>query len=106
WTNLEKRVLSFFSFSGFCVGRWGPRADISARGPFRAGPRLRPWGGVGVLGDPPADIHAARVAGLPIIVLATGIYTFPDLLTYGPDACFASASDLLALIAESTAIRP
>ena len=106
WIKLEKADLkSMFSFGSFA---WPleSRAEIFSHGAFLARQRLRPSAGVCVLGDTPADIHAARVAGLPIIVLATGIYTFPDLLTYGPDACFASASDLLALIAESTAIRP
>jgi phosphoglycolate phosphatase-like HAD superfamily hydrolase len=97
WIKLEKADLKpLFSFGSFAWPRES-RAEIFAHGAFLARQRLRPSAEVCVLGDTPADIHAARVAGLPIIVLATGIYSFADLLAYEPDACFASASDLLAL---------
>ncbi|HKF23850.1 MAG TPA: HAD hydrolase-like protein [Candidatus Angelobacter sp.] len=97
WMKLEKADLkSMFSFGSFA---WPPesRTEIFLHGATMARQRLDPSAGVCVLGDTPADIHAARAAGLPVIVLATGIYSFPDLLAYEPDACFTSAFDLLAL---------
>jgi phosphoglycolate phosphatase-like HAD superfamily hydrolase len=50
-----------------------------------------------VVGDTPADIQAARAVGVSMIILATGIYSFAELKACGPDACFACATDLLAL---------
>jgi phosphoglycolate phosphatase-like HAD superfamily hydrolase len=95
--KLERADLkSMFSFGSFAWPRES-RTEIFLHGAAMARQRLDPSSGVCVLGDTPADIHAARVAGLPIIVLATGIYSFPELLAYEPDACFASASDLLAV---------
>ena len=42
---------------------------------------------VTVVGDTPSDIDAARAIGVPVIVLATGIFSFADLKAHGPDAC-------------------
>ncbi|HEX9255464.1 MAG TPA: HAD hydrolase-like protein [Candidatus Angelobacter sp.] len=50
-----------------------------------------------VVGDTPADIQAARAVGATVIILATGIYSFAELKTSAPDACFACGTDLLAL---------
>jgi len=51
---------------------------------------------VTVVGDTPADIQAARAVGATVIILATGIYSFAELKTSAPDACFACGTDLLA----------
>jgi phosphoglycolate phosphatase-like HAD superfamily hydrolase len=97
WMKLEKAELRpMFSFGSFAWPRES-RTEIFLHGAAMARQRLDQSAGVCVLGDTPADIHAARAAGLPIVVLATGIYSFPELLAYAPDACFTSASDLLAL---------
>jgi phosphoglycolate phosphatase-like HAD superfamily hydrolase len=97
WMKLEKANLkSMFSFGSFAWPRES-RADIFLHGAALARERLNQSAGVCVLGDTPADIHAARVAGLPVIVLATGIFSFTELLAYEPDACFTSAFDLLTL---------
>jgi phosphoglycolate phosphatase-like HAD superfamily hydrolase len=50
-----------------------------------------------VVGDTPADIQAAKTVGAPVIAIATGIYTFSDLVSQGPDACATCASDLISL---------
>ncbi len=50
-----------------------------------------------VVGDTPSDIEAARAVGVPVIALATGIYSFAQLRALNPDACFACGTDLLAL---------
>jgi len=52
---------------------------------------------VTVVGDTPADIQAARAVGAAVIIMATGIYSYAELKASGPDACFACATDLLAL---------
>jgi phosphoglycolate phosphatase len=48
-----------------------------------------------VVGDTPSDVQAARAVGIPVIAVATGIYSFSDLLTCSPDACLNCASELL-----------
>ena len=49
-----------------------------------------------VVGDTPSDVQAARAIGVPVITLATGIFSFDDLKAHNPDACFGSGTDLLA----------
>jgi phosphoglycolate phosphatase len=49
-----------------------------------------------IVGDTPSDITAAREIGVPVLALATGVYDFQALAQMQPDACFASAADLLA----------
>jgi phosphoglycolate phosphatase-like HAD superfamily hydrolase len=97
WMKLEKAELRpMFSFGSFAWPRES-RSEIFVHGAFLARQRLGPSASVCIFGDTPADIHAARLAGLPIVVLATGIYSLAELLSYGPDACFASAAELLAI---------
>jgi phosphoglycolate phosphatase-like HAD superfamily hydrolase len=52
-----------------------------------------------VVGDTPRDIAAARAAGLPVISVATGHYSFDELAALGPDACTTTFTDLLAATA-------
>lgn len=53
-----------------------------------------------VVGDTPADIQAARVNGLDVVAVATGVYSREDLLTHRPTACVSTLAELLPL--EST----
>jgi phosphoglycolate phosphatase len=50
-----------------------------------------------VVGDTPADVQAAKIVEAPVIAIATGIYSFSELVACAPDACFGCASDLLSL---------
>ena len=54
-----------------------------------------------VVGDTPFDIVAARANGLPTIAVATGNYTFDQLMEARPEAC---ATTLSALLAHSEAV--
>jgi phosphoglycolate phosphatase-like HAD superfamily hydrolase len=85
-----------FSFGSFSFPRES-RADIFQHGIDVARERLGRQASVTVVGDTPADVQAARAAGVPVIILATGIYSFAELKASGPDACFACATDVLAL---------
>ena len=49
-----------------------------------------------VLGDTPADVEAARANGLPVIAVATGVYSREELLTAGPELCVGSLAELFA----------
>ena len=48
-----------------------------------------------IVGDTPADILAARANHVPVIAVATGIYTREQLAHYQPDLCLDCCGDLL-----------
>lgn len=97
WTKLERAGLrKAFSFASFAWPRES-RVEIFQEGVTLAQERLGRAANVCVVGDTPADIQAARAAGLPVMALATGIYDFSGLRAHDPDVCCGSATDLLAL---------
>jgi phosphoglycolate phosphatase-like HAD superfamily hydrolase len=58
--------------------------------------RLRgPKTSVCFVGDTPSDIHAAAHLGLPVIAVATGIYSREQLAEHSPALCVASVAELL-----------
>jgi len=97
WLKLEKAGLrSKFQFGAFSFPLEF-RADIFRSGMEQAKSRLGTSATVYVVGDTPADVSAARTVGLPVIALATGTFSFAELLRCQPDACLACGTDLLAL---------
>lgn len=97
WLKLEKVGLrSLFSFASFSHPR-ELRVEIFRHGLSLAQEQLGPADAVFIVGDTPSDVEAARATHTPVIALATGIYTFGDLMACGPDACMACATDLLEL---------
>jgi phosphoglycolate phosphatase-like HAD superfamily hydrolase len=50
-----------------------------------------------VVGDTPRDIEAARANFLSVIAVATGKYSFDELLRCQPEACVSSLKDLIAM---------
>jgi phosphoglycolate phosphatase len=97
WAKLEKAGLrQMFAFGAFSWPR-ETRGEIFSHGVDLARGRLSPAAAVFVVGDTPSDIEAAHSIGIPVIALATGVYSFDELLACGPDACFGCASDILAL---------
>jgi phosphoglycolate phosphatase len=96
WLKLEKAGLSsMFTFASFSFPR-ELRAEIFQHGIDLARSHLGEHASVTVVGDTPSDIEAARSVGVPVIALATGIYSFAELRALDPDACFACGTDLLA----------
>ena len=96
WLKLEKAGLRpMFAFGSFSFPR-ELRAEIFQHGIDLAHQRLGSQATVTVVGDTPSDIDAARKVGVPVIALATGIYSFSQLQAHNPDACFACSTDLLA----------
>jgi phosphoglycolate phosphatase len=96
WAKLEKAGLKpAFSFGSFSWPR-EIRAEIFNHGVMLARQKLGPKASVCVVGDTPSDIQAARAVGIPVIAVATGVYSFSDLLACSPDACLNCASELLA----------
>lgn len=87
-------LLSCFQFAGWSDG-FESRPDV-----FRAAvEQARNIAGCGAsvcaIGDTPADIAAARANGLPVIAVATGIYSVDALSAEKPDLCIACMDDLL-----------
>lgn len=95
WTKLEATGLrQYFSFGSFS-DRTEFRADIFSNGLAEVGRRLGPDARTFILGDTPADIHAAKQVGVPIIAVATGIYPRSELQAFGPDLCLSCCTELL-----------
>lgn len=53
-----------------------------------------PQASICVLGDTPSDVLAARAVGLPVIAVATGVYSQQQLQATEPDLCLASFEEL------------
>jgi phosphoglycolate phosphatase len=96
WLKLEKAGLrQMFSFGAFSYPLEF-RHDIFRHGILQARQRLGENAMVYVVGDTPSDIEAARTVGVPVIAVATGIYSFQELAALQPDACFACGTDMLS----------
>ena len=101
WIKIEKAGLrEWFRFGGFSdhfpvrpelIGHAAQKAR-ELGGPARPAPAK-----ICVVGDTPRDIEAARANSLSVIAVATGKYSFDELLRYQPEACVSSLKDLLAM---------
>jgi phosphoglycolate phosphatase-like HAD superfamily hydrolase len=102
WIKIENAGLrSWFRFGGFC-DHFEARADMIAHAAEQARAILRSTDGadaaettVCVIGDTPRDIEAARANGLPTVAVATGRYSFDDLMEHEPAVCATTLGDLL-----------
>lgn len=97
WKKLEASGLRpFFAFGSFSDRR-ELRADIIRWGVGEARRRLSAAAAVYVVGDTPSDIQAARAAGVPVIAVATGIFSLQELQSHQPDLCVSCCTELLEL---------
>jgi phosphoglycolate phosphatase-like HAD superfamily hydrolase len=95
WKKLEASGLRpFFAFGSFSDHR-EVRADIIRWGVEEARRRLSDAAVVYVVGDTPADIQAAHEVGVPVIAVATGIFSLEELQSYQPDLCVSCCTELL-----------
>ena len=95
WLKLEKAgIRHLFSFGAFSYPLEF-RRDIFGQGIREARQRLGEHAQVYVVGDTPSDIEAARAVNVPVVAVATGIYSFDDLCALEPDACFGCGTDML-----------
>ena len=96
WRKLERGgIRHFFDFGSFSDYR-EKREDIFRHGIELARELRGPATTVCVVGDTPNDIRAAAVAGIPVIAVATGIYSVDDLAGESPTVCVASCEQLLS----------
>jgi phosphoglycolate phosphatase-like HAD superfamily hydrolase len=95
WLKIEFLGLRhWFTFGGFS-DRYALRSEMIAHAASQARAQHGPNTTVCIVGDTPSDIAAARANGLPTIAVATGNYTFEQLMEHQPEVC---ATNLLALL--------
>jgi phosphoglycolate phosphatase-like HAD superfamily hydrolase len=96
WLKVEVAGLrDWFTFGGFSDGL-DRREDMIAHALGLARQASGPGASVCVVGDTPYDISAARANGLPTIAVATGHYSFDELMAARPEACASTLEALLA----------
>lgn len=79
-------LLPLFHFAAWSDGL-EQRADVFARAVTIAKQNAGPTAHILVVGDTPSDIRAAHHNNLPVLAVATGIYTFSQLQAELPDLC-------------------
>lgn len=96
WTKLERAgIRKFFDFGSFSDAR-EKREDIFRHGAEQARRLRGPATTVCFVGDTPADIRAAASIGMPVIAVATGIYSREQLAALAPQICVGTLRELLA----------
>lgn len=102
WIKIEEAGLrEWFKFGGFS-DHFSVRSELIAQAAAKARELAGADGSVCVVGDTPRDIEAARANALPVIAVATGHFSFDDLLKHDPEVC---ASSLAALLADREAAQ-
>ena len=95
WTKLAAAgIRDFFSFGSFSDSNEAREAIFRA-GIAQARTRLSRNATICFIGDTPADIAAAKALGLPVLAIATGIYTRDQLQPHSPDYCVDCCTELL-----------
>lgn len=95
WLKIEAAGLKeWFRFGGFS-DRYPVRADMIGHAARLARSIAGFQAAVCVVGDTPWDISAAKANSLPTIAVATGHYTFEELMQHEPEVCTSSLVELL-----------
>ncbi|HUI84037.1 MAG TPA: HAD family hydrolase [Candidatus Binatia bacterium] len=97
WRKLERGGLRhFFDFGSFSDTR-EKREDIFRHGVETACQIRGPGTSVCLIGDTPSDIRAAAQLALPVVAVATGIYSREELAREAPTLCVSTCAELLSL---------
>jgi phosphoglycolate phosphatase len=95
WLKIELAGLrDWFSFGGFS-DRFIVRSEMIAHAATLARAIVGRDASVCVVGDTPFDISAAQANSLPVIAVATGRYSFDELMKCNPDVCATTLEALL-----------
>ena len=95
WIKMERAGLrEWFRFGGFS-DQFPIRAELIEDAAKKARELAGPAATVCVIGDTPRDIEAAHANGLPVIAVATGHFTFDDLMQHKPEVCTTTLADML-----------
>ena len=98
WLKIEVLGLRhWFTFGGFSDS-YHLRSDMIAHAIRVAHRHAGPDATVCVVGDTPRDIEAARVNGLPTIAVATGNFTYEQLMEHEPEVCVSTLEALLGTL--------
>ena len=96
WIKVERAGLrEWFRFGGFS-DRFPVRSDLIGDAAMKARELTGAQASVCVVGDTPRDIEAAHANGLPVIAVATGHFSFDELMEHKPEVCTTTLADLLA----------
>lgn len=96
WIKVEQAGLrQWFRFGGFS-DHFPIRSELIGQAADKARELAGRSASICVVGDTPRDIEAARANFLSVIAVATGGYSFDELMQYRPEACATSLADLLA----------
>lgn len=97
WRKLERAGLrEFFAFGSFNDQR-EKREDIFRHGAELARQLRGPDARVCFIGDTPNDVRAAAHLGMPVVAVATGVFSREELETHSPARCVSSCRELLSL---------
>jgi phosphoglycolate phosphatase len=95
WLKIEIAGLrDYFQFGGFS-DEYPVRADMIAHALGEARKFAGSRASVCVIGDTPSDIAAAKANELPTIAVATGHFSYDDLLRHQPEICTPTLEALL-----------
>jgi phosphoglycolate phosphatase-like HAD superfamily hydrolase len=95
WIKVERAGLrEWFRFGGFS-DRFPLRSDLIGNAAIKARELTNAQATVCVVGDTPRDIEAAHANNLPVIAVATGHFSFDELLEHKPEVCTTTLADLL-----------
>ncbi len=96
WIKIEKAGLrEWFRFGGFS-DHFPVRGELIGQAARKARELAGRGARICVVGDTPRDIEAARANFLSVIAVATGRYSFDELVDAQPEACATSLKDLMA----------
>jgi len=93
--GVEKTLRQWFRFGGFS-DHFPIRAELIGQAADKARELAGKGASICVVGDTPRDIEAARANFLSVIAVATGRYSFDELMEHQPEVCATSLADLLA----------
>jgi phosphoglycolate phosphatase len=95
WLKLEVLgIRQWFTFGGFS-DRFPVRSDMITHAAEQARAIAGPDASVCIVGDTPFDISAAKANGLPTIAVATGHFSFDELMEHNPEVCVSTLEVLL-----------
>ncbi len=95
WRKLERAgVRHFFNFGSFS-DTYEKREDIFRHGIELARQLRGPQTTVCFIGDTPSDIRAAAQLGMPVVAVATGIYSQQELASEAPTLCVTTCAELM-----------
>jgi len=102
WIKMDRAGLrEWFRFGGFS-DQFPVRAELIGDAARKARELAGPDATICVVGDTPRDIEAAHANHLPVVAVATGHFSFDDLMQHQPEVCTTSLANLLQATREQS----